>query len=308
MEKQEVSGAASPGVGAVSISDAIDELLRFTLSSTLSGDSDISDLALSSDFSSGLLLLDNAAVTTPHHFNDNEVGNGVPSYPLYKHLAKVLDKSFKAGLFPRREDMGTIFPPDDGPRIKETEWDKMISKTGFELCSMYGNVNFELNVQEPFFSQLKDRCHRNLFQGLGYDGIGRLLGMARTAGTVLDTLPPSRSVLASSAAKSYQPDVKDSALTDAARALAKHAERSSEGWWGHLQGNDSNKNQLASEVINRLLEDCCWMNIHLIQPYGPVFEIRVHEGYGARWSHNGSKFIGFLEPYTADGFSKGWKH
>ena len=44
-------------------------------------------------------------------------------------------------------------------------------------------------------------------KGLGYDGIGRLLRMARTAGTVLDTLPPSRSVLASSAAKSYQPDV-----------------------------------------------------------------------------------------------------
>lgn len=165
MEKQEVSGAASPGVGAVSISDAIDELLRYTLSSTLSGDSDISDLALSSDFSSGLLLLDNATVATPPHFNgsafplyiyntwkiilynclllyyacddsDNEVGKGVPSYPLYKHLAKVLDKSFKAGLFPRREDMGTNFPPDNGPQIKETEWDKMISKTGFELCSV----------------------------------------------------------------------------------------------------------------------------------------------------------------------------
>ncbi|XP_078150036.1 uncharacterized protein LOC144545308 isoform X2 [Carex rostrata] len=403
MEKQGVSGAASPGVGVVSISDAIDELLRFTLSSTLSGDSDISDLALSSDFSSGLLLLDNATVATPPHFNDNEVGKGVPSYPLYKHLAKVLDKSFKAGLFPRRKDMGTNFPPDDGPQIKETEWDKMISKTGFELCSMYGNVKFELNVQEPFFSQLKagkknvegrlavgyynnvaqgsllllNKClllkvervaryqsflamlqvetlanvlpgiatieegvaiyrkfyteekeksngvlaisvskptfqpyvfMKEILNGLGYDGIGRLLGMARTAGTVLDTLPPSRLVLASSAAKSYQPDVKGSTLTDAARALAKHAERSCEGWWGHLQGNDSNKNQLASEVINRLLEDCCWMNIHLIQPYGPVFEIRVREGYGARWSHNGSKFIGFLEPYTADGFSKGWKH
>ena len=76
MEKQEGSGAASPGVGAVSISDAIDELLRFTLLSTLSGDSDISDLALSSDFSSGLLLLDNATVTTPPHFN----GSALPLY------------------------------------------------------------------------------------------------------------------------------------------------------------------------------------------------------------------------------------
>jgi len=31
------------------------------------------------------------------------------------------------------------------------------------------------------------------------------------------------------------------------------------------------------------------MNVHLTQPYGPVFEIRVHEGYGARWSQDGAK-------------------
>jgi hypothetical protein len=70
MEKQEErSGEASPGVGGVSISDAIDHLLHFTLSSALSGDPDFSDLALSPDFSSGLLLLDNATETTPPDFN-----------------------------------------------------------------------------------------------------------------------------------------------------------------------------------------------------------------------------------------------
>uniref|UniRef100_A0A0E0BHL1 ASCH domain-containing protein n=1 Tax=Oryza glumipatula TaxID=40148 RepID=A0A0E0BHL1_9ORYZ len=91
-----------------------------------------------------------------------------------------------------------------------------------------------------------------LLAGLGSDGLGRLLGMVKTA--------------------------------------------------------DVNKNQLASEIIDRLLRECCWMNIHLTQPYGPVYEIRVHEGYGARWSQDGSKFIGFLEPYSPEGFSRGWKH
>lgn len=76
----------------------------------------------------------------------------------------------------------------------------------------------------------------------------------------------------------------------------------------HHLSSDSNKNKLTSEAIGSLLRDCCWMNVHLTQPYGPVFEIRVHEGYGARWSQDGSKFIGFLEPYTPEGFSKGWKH
>lgn len=46
-------------------------------------------------------------------------------------------------------------------------------------------------------------------------------------------------------------------------------------------------------MIHRLLNDCCWMNIHLIQPYGCVFEMRVPEGFGARWSHDGSKVFLF---------------
>ena len=52
---------------------------------------------------------------------------------------------------------------------------------------------------------------------------------------------------------------------------------------------DPHKNQLSSEVIDRLLREGCWINVHLTQPYGPVFEIRVREGYGARWSHDGLK-------------------
>ncbi|KAJ0977077.1 hypothetical protein J5N97_012551 [Dioscorea zingiberensis] len=71
---------------------------------------------------------------------------------------------------------------------------------------------------------------------------------------------------------------------------------------------DSDKNRLASDVINRLLSNCSWMNVHLIKPYECVFEIRVPEGYGARWSQDGLKFIGFLEPYVEEGHSKGWKH
>jgi hypothetical protein len=56
--------------------------------------------------------------------------------------------------------------------------------------------------------------------------------------------------------------------------------------------SDSNQNRLAFEAIECLLRECCWMNVHLTQPYGPVFEIRVPEGYGARWSQDGSKALG----------------
>lgn len=55
--------------------------------------------------------------------------------------------------------------------------------------------------------------------------------------------------------------------------------------------SDSAKNKLASEVINRLLDGCCWMNLHFIKPQECVIEIRVREGYGARWSADGTKVM-----------------
>jgi len=52
---------------------------------------------------------------------------------------------------------------------------------------------------------------------------------------------------------------------------------------------DSTKNHLALEVITRIILHCCWMNVHIVQPHDAVFEIRVAEGYGARWSKDGTK-------------------
>jgi hypothetical protein len=39
-----------------------------------------------------------------------------------------------------------------------------------------------------------------------------------------------------------------------------------------------------------------------------MIEVRVMEGYGLRWTCDGSFFRGFLEPHMEDGHSKGWKH
>lgn len=72
--------------------------------------------------------------------------------------------------------------------------------------------------------------------------------------------------------------------------------------------SDSNKNKLAMDAITRVIANCCWLNMHIVPPHGAVFEIRVADGYGARWSQDGTKFIGFLEPYMEDGHLRGWKH
>lgn len=54
---------------------------------------------------------------------------------------------------------------------------------------------------------------------------------------------------------------------------------------------DSDKNGLAMDTINSFIGQCCWMNIHIVPPHGEVFEIRVVQGYGARWSRDGTKVL-----------------
>ncbi|KAH6770337.1 hypothetical protein C2S52_015140 [Perilla frutescens var. hirtella] len=148
----------------------------------------------------------------------------------------------------------------------------------------------------------------SILSGLSYSGVQKLLGFVETVGTNPELLPPSTSTLLSTFSAPHNPDVKGSTLTNGARALAKHVDRSSEGYWGPLRGSDTEKNRHATNVINHLLANYSWMNMHIVRPHGTIFEIRNDDGYGARWSVDGTKFIGFLEPYAVDGHSKGWKH
>ncbi|GLT53484.1 hypothetical protein SLA2020_267520 [Shorea laevis] len=151
-------------------------------------------------------------------------------------------------------------------------------------------------------------CLANLLSGLNYGGVQGLLGLTHTTGTIPDALPPPRSILLSSFMLPCKPNIKGCTLTHGARALAKHANRSSSKYWGSLKGSDSDKNKLAMDVVCHLIAHCDWLNVHVVPPHGVVFEIRVADGYGARWSKDGSQFIGFLEPYMEDGHSKGWRH
>lgn len=80
-------------------------------------------------------------------------------------------------------------------------------------------------------------------------------------------------------------------MTEGARALTKHVNRCSSNYWGKVEGNDSVKNRLAMEVITRIIGHCQWLNVHVVQPHGAVLEIRIPQGYGARWSADGTKVI-----------------
>ncbi|KAJ6800530.1 uncharacterized protein M6B38_200910 [Iris pallida] len=389
----------SPGTSPVKLSDCIEDLLKFTLSTYAP------PASLPRDYCSRLLQHDQPLPDSPA---GGSGAGGVPAYPLYKHLARALDRSINSRTYSKAPESVSVsdasFPAGGSlEEEREKEWERAIAEKGSVLLDTLGSVEFELHVQEPYLTQLEsgrksvegrcaagaynlfgpgsvllfnkcllmevrdvrkypsfsemlraeglstvlpgvesveegvqiyrrfyteekelsngvlgisvskpDRqphaCLADVLSGLGCEGVGGLVSMVHTAGTVADALPPPRSSLVASCMNPLRPDVKGCFLTDAARALDKHVNRSSEGWWGRLCGSASVKNSRALEVVNRLLNQCCWMNAHMLQPNEGVFEIRVREGYGARWSLDGSKFIGFLEPYTEDGYSRRWRN
>ena len=96
-------------------------------------------------------------------------------------------------------------------------------------------------------------------------------------------------------------------LTVGARALCKHAHRSSEGFWGVIKGTEAEKNEMAQKVAQSILRECIWVNAHILPHSEHIIECRNEKGYGIRWTIK-SEFRGFLEPQMDGGHDKGWKH
>lgn len=58
------------------------------------------------------------------------------------------------------------------------------------------------------------------------------------------------------------------------------------------------------DMIGRLIASCCWLNVHIVQPHGVVFEIREVNGYGARWSMDGTKvYVQYQKHDHVSGFA-----
>ncbi|KAG1728904.1 hypothetical protein EDB19DRAFT_1929690 [Suillus lakei] len=148
---------------------------------------------------------------------------------------------------------------------------------------------------------------------------GHLLnGLAYTVGSALGSEPPTREKCLT--AFSIPNKV---GLTAGARAWSKHSHRSQgetpgandlpgqmktdTGWWGTPSGSVSSINERALTLFKRVVL---------------VYEARVAEGYGMRWSQDHSvlesgevvaelpswTFRGFVEPMIENGHEVGWKH
>ncbi|XP_068661931.1 uncharacterized protein [Aristolochia californica] len=348
----------SPCLFPVVLSDCIDENLRYVLSSFKDDKLRTTELGLSKQYCSELLRDEG----DNHIHSKDAVDNyGVPLCPLYKRLASNLYRCITSGTSLRASHRIENIKESELIKQKENEWNRLLSEKGLALLKTLNAVEFELHVQEPFFTQLRDglktvegscavgnynriapgdlllfnkclllevqcvRQYPSFSEMMKAEGLSKVLpgitsieeGVQIYRKFYTKEKEKINSVLGISVSRpADQPyihvtsilSVKGSTLTTGARALSKHVSRSRNSWWGAFSGNDYDKNQTALKVISHLITNCCWMNVYIMQPHGGVFEIRVVEGYGARWSQDGLKFIGFLEPYTEDGYSNGWKH
>ncbi|KAF8960598.1 hypothetical protein BDZ97DRAFT_1665555 [Flammula alnicola] len=157
-------------------------------------------------------------------------------------------------------------------------------------------------------------------------------GLAYTTGSALGNKPPSLETCLSA----YL--VPNSAgLTAGSRAWSKHSHRSqpppsneaekdsrkrSAGWWGITSGPVSVINENSLALFWKVMNGATWRNLHWLPHQVLVYEVRVLEGYGMRWSQDqGDRegddapkedrpwmFRGFLEPTMENGHELKWRH
>lgn len=219
--------------------------------------------------------------------------SGYPTYPLYEGISRTLyDWMISSKCEPYYSTKRSELPNECRKLTEERIMYDFVNEK-LNSCLLAGDnwTRKELIVE--------------ILENIGLRGILDLLGMKRTVGSV-DMLPPSLSVLWESFKRKHK---SNAMLSCGARALSKHCHRDcTHQWWGSSTGSESNKNEHANQVLDQILFDATWINIHLLPHDIKVLEVRNKLGYGARWSYDGMSFRGFLEPQMSGGHSVGWRH
>jgi hypothetical protein len=147
-------------------------------------------------------------------------------------------------------------------------------------------------------------------------------GLAYTVGSALGSMAPSTDAcLAAFVAPNKV------GLTAGGRAWSKHAHRSAgedsasdAGWWGRARGPVATINENALKLFWRVMDRASWRNLHWLPHQVLVYEVRVPEGYGMRWSQDRSgvlndeeldrlwTFRGYVEPMMENGHELQWRH
>lgn len=220
---------------------------------------------------------------------------GYPSYPLYREVANMLTLWTKTKSCPALDlPKFSLLDEQSHAETREVTF-KTITPLleGLEtLWSFWSDEEIQFRIREVFVL-------------LGQRGILDLLGLRKTVGT-WEMCPPPRTVLLKSFTEKHS---SNSILGVGARALSKHFHRDhTHSWWGSCTGTDEAKNKHALGLLEKIMNNAVWINIHWLPHDVYIIEMRQDQGYGMRWSADGNSFRGFLEPQMINGHEVGWRH
>jgi len=135
------------------------------------------------------------------------------------------------------------------------------------------------------------------FHETPFENILLILGQRLTSASQRDEngIPPAKEILLESC---FEPFNKE--ISIAARAWEKHVGRKKDSIFGEIKGNTIQKKEKVEELIHYMISHKTWWNIFYHYKHGLVYEIRVQNGQGLRWSADGKKFIGFLEDFLEE--------
>ena len=121
-----------------------------------------------------------------------------------------------------------------------------------------------------------------------------LIGQRWTSATLKNekAIPPLKETLLDSCFSSF-----NNQICTATRAWEKHIGRSTDNFWGEMKGNPNEKEEKVRKRILEIIENKTWWNTFYHYQHEYVYEIRISSGHGIRWSADGTKLIGFLEPF-----------
>ncbi len=170
-----------------------------------------------------------------------------------------------------------------------------------ELHLPYFNEEIIIDRQESFEkfiaileSDNSDEVKAGSLETIPWEHWLNILGQRLTSASIRDenAIPPLKTMLINACQEMF-----NSEITIAQRAWEKHIGRMDDDFWGVIKGNNQQKQEKVMAKIHEILENKTWWNVFFHYKHELVFEVREKEGHGIRWSHGGTKLIGFLEKF-----------
>lgn len=150
------------------------------------------------------------------------------------------------------------------------------------------------------FENESDQLRFNLikmFEETPFEILLLILGQRLTSASRRDEtgIPPLRKNLIESCFQPYNKDI-----SVAVRAWEKHAGRNPNSILGEIKGNREQKRLSAEKLIYFIIGNKTWWNVFYHYKHDLVYEARIENGQGLRWSADGKQFIGFLEDFLEE--------